>query len=230
MAWSPSNSCKKAGLRAGRALHAAGLELRQAMFDLGQVEHQVVGPQAGPLADRRRLGRLQVREAQAGQVAMLARRTCASASITPTSRARDQLQRLAHQDQIGVVGDVAARRAQVDDRPGRRGRRRRRRGRGPSRRAAACARSGRRRAKSMSSTCGRSSAICCVRDRQAQLGLGLGQRDPQPPPGAELPLRAPQRGHLGRGVAADQRIVVVVVRSCAAQWSIAKRRPASVPS
>ena len=63
----------------------------------------------------------------------------------------------------------------------------------------------------MSSTWAFSSAICSARDRQAQLPLGLGQRDPQPPPGAELPLLAPQRGHLRRGIAADQRVVVAVV-------------------
>ena len=31
----------------------------QAMLDLGQIQHQVVGPEAGPLADRGGLGRLE---------------------------------------------------------------------------------------------------------------------------------------------------------------------------
>ncbi len=62
---------QEAGLRAGGALRAAGLQLRNAMLELLQVHAQVVGPQAGPLADRGRLGRLEVREAQAGQVAVL---------------------------------------------------------------------------------------------------------------------------------------------------------------
>ena len=48
------------------------------------------------------------------------------------------------------------------------------------------------------------------RDRQPQFRLGLGQCDPKPPPGAELPLRTPQRAHLGRGVAGNQRIVVLI--------------------
>ena len=63
----------------------------------------------------------------------------------------------------------------------------------------------------MSSVCARNSAICSLRDRQPQLRFGLGQRDPQPPPGAELPLVAPQRGHLARGVAGDQRVFVSFV-------------------
>ena len=109
---------QKAGLRAGRALHAAGLQRRDAMLDLCQIEHQVVRPQAGPPADGRRLRRLQVREAEVGRS-----RCClansASATITAANRRGDHLQPFAHQDQIGVVGDVAARRAQMDDRPGR---------------------------------------------------------------------------------------------------------------
>ena len=61
---------QEAGLRAGRAFHAAGLERGKPVLDLVQVLHQVICPQAGPLAHRRRLGRLKVREAQAGQVAV----------------------------------------------------------------------------------------------------------------------------------------------------------------
>ena len=58
------------------------------MLDLGQVQHEVVGPEAGPLAHGRRLGRLEMGEAQAGQVAVLLRRNAASRSITATSRPR----------------------------------------------------------------------------------------------------------------------------------------------
>ena len=87
------------------------------MLELGQIEHQVVGPQAGPLAHGRRLGRLQMGEAQAGQIAVLLGANVARRSMTATSAVADQLQRLAHQDQVGVVGDVAACGAQVDDRP-----------------------------------------------------------------------------------------------------------------
>src|SRR5438128_2415715 len=43
--------------------------------------------------------------------------------------------------------------------------------------------------------------------RHAQLVLGFRQRQPQPPPSAELPLRTPQLSHFPAGIAADQRIV-----------------------
>ena len=77
---------QEAGLRAGRALHAAGLERGEPVLDLRQIEHQVVGPQARPPADGRRLGRLQVREAERRQVAVLLRRTRPARSITAASR------------------------------------------------------------------------------------------------------------------------------------------------
>ena len=49
------------------------------------------------------------------------RRTSPRASIAPTRPSRTEREPLADQDQVGVVGDVAARRAEVDDLPGRRG-------------------------------------------------------------------------------------------------------------
>jgi hypothetical protein len=49
------------------------------------------------------------------------------------------------------------------------------------------------------------------RDRQAQLGLGLREPDPELTPQAMPALGAPQAGHLRRSVAGDQRIVVNVV-------------------
>ncbi len=47
---------------------------------------------------------------------------------------------------------------------------------------------------------------------QAELGLGLGQGDPELAPGGELAPRAPQLGHGRAGVAADQRVVVDIQR------------------
>ena len=64
----------------------------------------------------------------------------------------------------------------------------------------------------MSSMWARSSAICsCVTGRPSSASASA-SADPQPPPGAELPLVAPQRGHLARGVAGDERVFVDVVR------------------
>ena len=98
-------------------LRAVGLEVRQAELDLGQVEHEIVGPEAGPLAHRRRLGRLEVREGQAGQGPILLGEA-GQAVDHGHQPVADHFQGLAQQDQIGVVGHVAACRAQVDDRPG----------------------------------------------------------------------------------------------------------------
>jgi adenylosuccinate lyase len=61
---------EKAGLRAGRPFRAAGLQLRQAMFDFGQIEREIVRPQRGPLAHGGRLGGLQVGKTERRQVSM----------------------------------------------------------------------------------------------------------------------------------------------------------------
>ena len=61
---------QKASLRAGRPFGPAEFEAGEPVLDLLQVEYQVVAPKRGPLADRRRLGRLQMGEAEARQVAV----------------------------------------------------------------------------------------------------------------------------------------------------------------
>jgi hypothetical protein len=47
--------------------------------------------------------------------------------------------------------------------------------------------------------------------RHPELGLRLGQRQPEPPPGAEFAERSPPLGHLAACVACDQGIVVARV-------------------
>jgi hypothetical protein len=54
-------------LRAGGALHAAEGQRGDAMLEIGEVEHEVLHPQRGALADGGELRRLQVRVAEAGQ-------------------------------------------------------------------------------------------------------------------------------------------------------------------
>ena len=56
-----------------------------------------------------------------------------------------------------------------------------------------------------------------VGDGEAELGFGLGEPDPELPPGAELALVGPEGGHLARGVAGDERVVVGVVHGEAAR-------------
>ena len=85
-AWSPSNRSRKLACvpvvpltpRQGRPLGT--------MLDLLQVEQQVLDPQAGALADGGGLGRLEVGEAERGQVPVLAGRSAARAAITRSER------------------------------------------------------------------------------------------------------------------------------------------------
>ena len=51
----------------------------------------------------------------------------------------------------------------------------------------------------------------CGGNIETQFGFGLGQRDPKPPPRAELSLGAPQARHFTRSVAADQGVFVEFV-------------------
>ncbi len=139
-----------------------------------------------------------------------------------------QLETFAHQDQIGVVGDVAAGGPQMDD----------------PRRAGAGIAEGvdmghhvvaqpalvRLGGGKVDAVDGRAQlGNLCRHDRQAEFGLGFGQRHPQPPPGAEFALRAPEAAHFGRGVAVDQWIVVGGVRIAHRENSCRRkdRRPAA---
>ena len=109
---------QETGLRAGGALAAQRLEAGDAVLDLGQVHREVVRPEAGPLAHGRRLGRLEMGEPQAGQIAVFGGE--AGQRIDHGRHpAADHFQPFAQQQQIGVVGHVAACGAQVDDRHGR---------------------------------------------------------------------------------------------------------------
>ena len=131
-------------------------------------------------------------------------------SITATSRSRTISRASRRQDQVRVVGHVAACRAEVDDRPGLRA-------------DVAIGMDvghhvvpqpplvpfGRREIDRIDVLPQLGDLF--LSDRQAQFRLGLGQGHPQPPPGAELPLRAPQLAHRGRRIAADQGVVVLGV-------------------
>ena len=51
-----------------------------------------------------------------------------------------------------------------------------------------------------------------LRDVEAQFPLGFSEHHPEFSPGGMLHLRRPQRGHLARGVSANERVIVNVVR------------------
>ena len=105
---------QKAGLRSGRSFHAAKSQLVETVLNLLQVENQVVTPQRGPLADRRRLGRLQMGVRQACQIAVFRGEIGQGVDDGHQSIA-ERMQALAKENQVGVIGDVTTRRPQVDD-------------------------------------------------------------------------------------------------------------------
>ena len=82
-----------------------------------EIEHQVVAPQRRALADGRRLRRLQVRHSQAGKVAILLGEACENVDDLHKPAA-DEVDRFANLNEIGVVGDFARRRAEMDDAAG----------------------------------------------------------------------------------------------------------------
>ena len=120
-------------------------------------------------------------------------------------------ERVAQQEQVGVVGHVATGRPEVDDRPGL----------GTDVAVglhvghhvvpqSALVTVGRLEVDVVDVLLELSDLLRC--DRQPELRLGLGQRDPKPPPRAELPPRAPEGAHLGRAVSGNERVVVNQVR------------------
>src|SRR5215204_281108 len=55
---------EEARLRSGGTLHPATGQRRDAMIEIGEVKHEVLHPQRGALADRRRLGWLEMSVAE----------------------------------------------------------------------------------------------------------------------------------------------------------------------
>ena len=106
---------EEARLRAGRPLHAAQRQVREAEVEVREVEHEVLHPERRALADGGELRRLEVRVAERRLGLPLAPRTRASVRSTAITRVDAQQPEPAlHLDQVGVVGDVRARRAEVD--------------------------------------------------------------------------------------------------------------------
>ena len=197
---------QEARLRPGGPLDAAERHVLQPRLDILQIEQQIVHPQGRPLAHRRQLGRLEVGEAE---------RRDRLVGIGKDRQfleqqhqfAADQAERLAHLHQVGVVADIAAGGAKMDD---------------PARLWAEFAIGmdmahhivpqlffllfgqleidvGDVRLKL---------GNLLIGDLQAEFLLRLRQRHPQLPPGLELVLRRPDPVHLAAGIAQGQGILV----------------------
>ena len=106
---------EEARLRAGRSLHAAEGKRAAAVIDILDIEHQVLHPERGALADRRELRGLKVRVAERRLVAPLLGERRQRAKHVERAAAK-QIQPATHQNEIGVVGDVGAGGAQMDER------------------------------------------------------------------------------------------------------------------
>ena len=129
--------------------------------------------------------------------------------------AGDVCQRLAHQNEVGVVGDVARSRAEVDDVAG---------GRGhfPERVDVGhhvvpeppFVEVGPREidvvevSAEFGELLGADARGRSVDGHKAEFLLSLGEVQPKPSPRAELPLWPPPLGHFSRGITADKRVVV----------------------
>ena len=151
-------------------------------------------PERGPLADGRRLRRLEMRERERRQGFVFLR------ELRERRNGRNQLgpeqrQSLLHENEIGIVPDVAARGAEMDDPAGLR--------------ALYAVRVDVRHDVVADfpftgfgdlvidvAHMGPQFFQLLVRDRQAQRLLALRERDPEPPPGRELPVRRKKRLHF----------------------------------
>ncbi len=194
-------------LGAGCPLGPSGLQARQAVLELPEVQHQVVRPQTRPLADRRQLRRLQVGEAEAGQVAIPPGELGQPIDHRHQPGA-DQLKRLSEQQQVGIVRHETTGGPQMDDAAG------------IGTDVAVGTDVGHDVVADPPLVLPGHFKIDVVdvllqlrdllrRDGQSQLRFRLGQRHPEPPPGAELPLRAPNLTHLARSVTGDKRVFVL---------------------
>src|SRR3989449_1830574 len=194
---------QKARLGAGRSLHAAELEGVEPVQQLVRVEQELLHPQRDALPDGRELRRLEVGVCEAGQVAV-ATRQLREGDDDCRNPSQQQLQPLAHQEEVGVVGDVRAGLAEVNERTRRRG-----------------------LLTEMMDVrhhvmpqpllmLGRAVEIGVVEvaaqlgqraigDVETELLLGLQQREPEPPPQPDPPALAPQRLHRRGGVARAER-------------------------
>ena len=102
------------GLGAGGAFDAAKPQRADAMQQLFGIEREILHPECHALSYRRELRRLEVRVREAGKSAVTAR-GFPHGDEERANAAEQQLHRLAHQDEVRVVGHIGARRAEVNE-------------------------------------------------------------------------------------------------------------------
>ena len=198
-----------AGLRAGSAFEPAKPERREFVFNFLKIAHEIVAPEGGPFADGRNLGRLIVGQPERREVAMLLGE--GSQGVNDDGQPLgDDAQRVAHDDQVGVVNDKCAGGAQVQNAAGARG------DLSPS------VHVGHHVVAQALLVPGGGGEINFLqgsfqfgdlagRDLQARAPLRLGQGQPQATPGQNPTAGAEQLAYPPRGVSRDQRRFVEFV-------------------
>ena len=202
---------EEARARAGRALAAEELQVRELELQLLKIHQQILRPERGALADGRRLRGLKMRVGE--------RRLCLVRLGKVRERlddvhqqAADLLKRLAHENDIGVVADVAGRGAEVQNGLCLRAARAVGQHVGHdvvphlvlARRGVVIVDVGDVRAQLLN---------LLIRDRQTELLLALRQRDPESAPGGKLVVVGVNVLHCAPCVAGAQGIDVAVVHT-----------------
>ena len=202
---------EEARARAGRALAAEELEIAELKLQLLKIHQQVLRPERGALADSRRLCGLKVRVGEC-RLRLVRLGEVRERLDDVHQQAADLRKRLAHENDIGIVADVAGRGAEVQN--------------------GLCLRAARAVGQHMGHdivphfvfTC-RGIVIVdvgdvraqflnlCVRDRQTELLFALCQRDPESAPGGKLVVVGVNVLHCAPGVAGAQGIDVAVVHT-----------------
>ena len=198
----PLKQLEERRLGAGGALGAEQLRLRQAVAHLLEIHQKFLDPQRRALADGGRLRGLEVGEREGGEILVFLRKT-AQLRDGVDQLFLHQPHRVVEDNQVGVVADIAARRPQMDDTAGVR---------------ALLAIGIDMRHHIVADflfplrgdfivnvlRMGLQLRDLLVGNRQAELLLGLRERDPQLPPGAELIVGGEQVLHLPAGIARGQ--------------------------
>ena len=105
------------GLSSGCPLAAEKGQAPLDMIQIFQVHQKILDPQGCPFADGHWLRRLKMGETQCRQIPVLSCKTGQTLNHRDQSGS-NQPEAFSHQDQIGIVADIAGCRTQVDDSPG----------------------------------------------------------------------------------------------------------------
>ena len=205
----PTEEGEKARARTGRTLAAVELQALQLKVQALEVEHEVLQPHAGPLAQGGGLGGLVMRIGQDGGILLRQGEVCQRADDAQQQTA-DLFHGVAEGDEVAVVVHVAACCAQVDDAarlravlaPGADV------GHDVVAQLALIARSG---GVVYDAELLPQLVHLLLRHGQAELHLVLGQRQPEPLPGRELVIRGEYLLHPLRSIARAERVFISVV-------------------